>query len=68
MEIGETLMILTLSTKTKFNDCILNFFVSKKSFSKGAKIAEEEEKAPEPDMVVAEEGNIFYKSKEINSD
>ena len=43
------------------------FCVWNKSFFKGAKKAEEEEKAPEPDMVVAEEGNIFYKSEEINS-
>ena len=60
-------MILTPSTNAKFNDCILTFFVSNKSFFKGAKKAEEEEKASEPDMVVAEEGNIFYKSEEINS-
>ena len=57
MEIGETLMILTLSTK--FNDCILTYFVSNKSFSKEAKKAEEEKTTHEPDMDVAEEGNIF---------
>ena len=43
------------------------FCVSNKSFSKGAKKGEEEVKAPEPDMIVAEEGNIFYKSEKINS-
>ena len=59
MEIGETLMILILSTKTKFNDCILTYFVSNKSFPKEAKKAEEEKTTHEPDMDVAEEGNIF---------
>ena len=52
-------MILTLSTKTKFNDCIRTYFVSNKSFSKEAKKAEEEKTTHEPDMDVAEEGNIF---------
>ena len=52
-------MILTLSTKTKFNDCILTYFVSNKSFSKEAKKAEEKKATHESDMDVAEEGNIF---------
>ena len=42
--------------------------VTNKSFFKEARKAEEEEETHEPDMDVVEEGNIFYKSEEINSD
>ena len=47
----------------KYKDKILNtnLFCINKSFLKEARKAEEEEKAHEPDMDVAEEGNIFYK-------
>ena len=39
----------------------INLFCMNKSFFKEARKAEEEEKAHEPDMGVAEEGNIYYK-------
>ena len=64
MEIGETMILIP-----KYKDKILNtnLFCINKSFLKEARKAEEEEKAHEPDMDVAEEGNILYKLNHARS-